>query len=58
MADIMDTPCIRCGKPLGQEVFLGTVHGKCARAAHAEVIGGKPKPQPKKPGRTGAKSSG
>jgi hypothetical protein len=36
-----DKPCEVCGKPLGNEVFLGAVHGKCARKKHKEVVTGK-----------------
>lgn len=36
-----DFPCEVCGKPLGNEVFLGSVHGKCARQMHRKVLGKK-----------------
>jgi hypothetical protein len=36
-----DQLCTVCGKPLGNEAFLGAVHGKCARKKHKEVLGKK-----------------
>jgi hypothetical protein len=36
---ITETPCSYCGKPLGNEVFLGHVHGTCARKLHAAATG-------------------
>ena len=37
---IMDTArCSQCREPLGAEVFLGPVCGKCCRANHRRMTG-------------------
>ena len=37
---LVDTAkCEQCGEPLGAEVFLGPVCGKCCRANHRKVTG-------------------
>jgi len=37
---LVDTAkCEQCGEPLGAEVFLGPVCGKCCRANHRKATG-------------------
>jgi predicted sulfurtransferase len=37
LEDIAATPCDQCGKPMGFEIFLGPVCGKCCRENHRRV---------------------
>lgn len=37
LEDIAATPCGQCGKPLGFEIFLGPVCGRCCKENHRRV---------------------